>query len=195
MGIIEVAGALVTGVMSGGATGLIGLLIQGWSESRKRAQDIELLKVQHLQTLELRKIDAEQQVKMATMDAASAERLAELEAMARADESANASLRASYDHDRATYLDSDAQKKSRVARWMMGLVDFTRGIIRPGITAYSMVILSALALWVQNLFLQKQIVLTPDQTFKLVMEVIGTITYITTTSVVWWFGARANQKK
>lgn len=193
--LLEAVGSIVTGVMSGGATGLIGLVIQGWTEARKRAADIELMKVQHQQTLELRKLDIEQQIKMAEMQTASQERVAEIDAMARASESADAALRASYDHDKATYLDKRAQMKSRTARIMMAFVDFTRGIIRPGITAYSMVILSALALWVQNLFMQKQVVLTNDQTFKLVMEIIGTITYITTSSVVWWFGARANQKK
>jgi hypothetical protein len=78
--ILEVAGALISGVLSGGATGLLGIVIQQWGDNKKRAHDLELIKQQHMQTLELRRIEGEQALQMATVSAESAEKLAEIQA-------------------------------------------------------------------------------------------------------------------
>lgn len=187
--LLEVAGALVSGVLSGGATGLLGILIQQWGDNKKRAHDLELIKQQHMQTLELRRIEGEQALQMATVSAESAERLAEIQAAAKLEESASDDYRASVANDKATYLAPEAQKAWYVVA-ALGFVDFLRGIIRPGITIYSMVLLTLLLYWVHDMWQRSQIVLTPDDSKKLMMEVIGTTTYLVITTTVWWFGRR-----
>lgn len=189
MSIAELAGSLITGVLSGGATGLLGILIQQWGENKKRRHDLELLKQQHTQTLELRRIEGEQALQMATVSAESAEKLAEIQAAARLEESASDDYRASVASDRATYSSLDAQKVWYVAA-AMGFVDFLRGIIRPGITIYSMVLLTLLLYWVHDMWSRSLLVLSPDDTKKLMLEVVGTTTYLVITTTVWWFGRR-----
>ena len=189
MSIVELAGSLITGVLSGGATGLLGILIQQWGDNKKRTHDLELLKQQHTQTLELRRIEGEQALQMATVSAESAEKLAEIQAAARLEESASDDYRASVASDRATYSSPEAQKVWYVAA-AMGFVDFLRGIIRPGITIYSMVLLTLLLYWVHDMWSRSLLVLSQDDTKKLMLEVVGTTTYLVITTTVWWFGRR-----
>lgn len=195
MSLIDIASSVISGVLSGGATGLLGVLLQQWGEHRKRAQEIEVLTLQHAQAVELRRLDQEQQLRIAGLEAANAERLAELDAMARADESASADYRSSMQADRATYLDAGAQQASRVARWMMAAVDFLRGIIRPGATIYSLALLTMLLIWVHDLWLRSGAQLTQAQQMQITMEIIGTCTYLAVTCTVWWFGVRPAARK
>ena len=60
--IAELLGTVVTGVLSGGATGLIGIALQQWGDSRKRADDLARLRLEHEQTRELARIEADRQL-------------------------------------------------------------------------------------------------------------------------------------
>lgn len=193
--LLEIASSLLTGVFSGGATGLLGILIQQFGDAKKRASDLEVLRENNKLTLELAAREAENKLKAAQIDAASAERLAELDAMARADATASGDYRASMKADRATYLDKDSQRRSKFATWLMAIVDFTRGIIRPGITVYAMVLQTLLLYWVHDMMLRSQTPLATDLQSKLIMEVVGTTSYLVTTCTVWWFGVRPAQRK
>lgn len=186
---MDILATIFSGVLGGGATGLLGILIQQWGEHKKRGHDLDVMRQQHLQTLELSRQENEQKLQLANVTTASAERLAEIQAAARAEEMSSEDYRASMDNDRARYLSPEAQKNWFVIV-MMGIVDFMRGIIRPGITLYGMAILTMLLTWVHDMWLRSQLNLSPDDTKKLVMEIVGTATYITVTSVVWWFGRR-----
>jgi hypothetical protein len=189
---IEGLMTILTGGALGSITGLLGTLITKWDESRKRQADIELARVQGQQTRELVKLEQAHALQLAGLNAASQERLADINAMAKAEEQAGLDFRASHDSDRARYLAPEAQANSRLARWAMGAVDFLRGIIRPGATIYGYVLLTYLLVWVQQLYAEKALQLTPEQTLKLATEVIGTVTYLATTCATWWFGVRAN---
>jgi hypothetical protein len=193
--ILEVISALAGGGVLGGLTGLVGSIVTKWDESRKRDADyrIELLRAE--QTRELVKLDQAHALALAGLNAASQERLADINAQARADESASADYRAAIDADKATYSTPGAQESSRLVRWMMGVVDFLRGIIRPGITIYSMVLLTILMLWVQSMYQSKALSLTTEQTQKLALDIIGTVTYLASTTVTFWFGVRPSGKK
>jgi hypothetical protein len=189
MGVLEIAGSVLTGVMSGGATGLIGIALQQWGDIKKRAHDLEVIKQQHLQTKELKELDNQRDLQMATVSAESAETLANIQAMSRVEEMNSEDYRASIASDRATHLSPEAQKHWFVIA-MMGIVDFFRGMIRPGITIYCMVLLTMLLFWVRDMWQRSQIELTADDSRKLMMEVITTTTYLVVTTVVWWFGRR-----
>lgn len=195
MTIIDIAGSVVSGVLSGGATGLLGVLLQQWGDHRRRGQEIEMLRLQHAQAIELRRLDQEQQLRIASLDAASAERLAEIDAMARADESAASDYRASLQADRATYLDPAAQQASRAARLAMATVDLLRGIIRPGATIYSLCLLTLLLMWVLDIWQRSGAAITQAQQMQITSEVIGTVTYLAVTCTVWWFGVRPAARK
>lgn len=194
-----------SGVVSGGATGLLGMGIQIFADIKKREHDLLLLAAQNTQALELRKIDAAQEKELATLSAESADRLATLQAQARADETTSADYLASHASDRATYLAVSAQdiplpsagpwavRAAVMTRVLMALVDTFRGIIRPGVTLYSMVLLTLMLYWVRDLYDRAGLRMTDGQAMQLAGEVISTTTYITTTVVVWWFGRRPEQ--
>lgn len=187
--LLDVFGALVGGVMSGGATGLLGIALQQWGDIKKRQHDLEMLKQQHLQTLELRRIEGENTLKLASVNAESAERLAEIQFAARAEEMASSDYRASVENDKATYLAPSSQNAWYVVA-MLGFVDFLRGLIRPGATIYSFVLLTMLLFWVHGMWQDSKLVLTPEDAKRLSMEVITTVTYLVVTLSTWWFGRR-----
>lgn len=186
---VEIAGSVLSGVLSGGATGLIGIAIQQWGDHKKRTHDLDVLKQQHAQTIELKTLEGNQAEKMAQMGAESAERMAEIQAAARADEAASADYRASMDNDTTRYLPAGAKLNPFVVV-MLGIVDFMRGIIRPGITIYCMVLLTMLLFWVHDMWTRSLLPMTGDDTKKLAMEIVTTTTYLVVTTTVWWFGRR-----
>ena len=109
-------------------------------------------------------------------------------------------------NDKATYLSAGAQDWAKVSGWWprlvtglvvlaMSLVDFLRGLIRPGATAYTLALQTALLWWVGDLYRQRQLTLSAGQQAELVMLVVGTTSYLCTTCVVWWFGARPQSRR
>lgn len=211
--ITELIGTAVSSILSGGATGLLGIVITKFFESRKQAQDLEVLKLNMQNAVDIRRIELESQERLATRSAEEREAIASMDAVARETEAQERSLNASYAADRATYsapsvqeIPAELLKGSRFARvlavmsafsarMLLLFVDFTRGMIRPGMTIYTMYLLTCLMLWVQLLFNTSKMELTPPQILELVMQVVGTITYLSVSLATWWFGLRPASTK
>lgn len=204
---LELLGAILTGILSGGATGLLGVLLQRYFDYKKAQQDLEVLKLNLANAKELRQMELEAQERQAQLSAETQQRLAELDTQAREFEAQERSYQASIAGDKATYVDGGTitQLGASASRWqrfvaglvalMLGSVDFFRGSIRPGVTTYSMVLLTLLLIWVRDLYMRSQLQLTAAQAHELAQQIVGTATYITTTSVVWWFGVRGQSQR
>lgn len=190
---MELLTTIFTGVLGGGATGLLGVLLQRYFDNKKVKADIELTRLQLEAALKTRQTELEAQERMAGRAADAAALQATLEAQTREAEAAERSYQASVQADRATYIAPAAQEHSRVVRWAMGLVDAVRGLMRPGITAYTLYLLTAVMLWVRDLYVRTGLQMTPEQLHRLAMDTVGTIFYLATTCVVWWFGVRPAQ--
>lgn len=186
----DIISSIITGVLGGGATGLLGVLLQRFFDWRKQSIDLELLKLQNKHAVDLQTLELEARAKAAAMSAAAQQAMAELDLQARVDASAAADYAASHQADRATYLDPDAQKTGWFARIAMAIVDFLRGIVRPGGTIYLMAVTTAMFWWTTELAKQHGVQLSAEQVLGLQMRVIETILYLVTTSWVWWFGVR-----
>lgn len=193
--IIETLIGGIAGGGLGGITGLFGAGLQLWGESAKRRHELEILRERNQQVIALKAADDAQQIKLAEMSAAAQERMAEIQAEVRVNELASSDYAASMASDKATYLDASAQQGSRVARWLMAIVDFLRGIIRPGATAYALALNSALLWWLFDMVERSRITLSADLTNRLVVEIIFGTTYLISTCVTWWFGARPAARK
>lgn len=211
--ITELISTAISSVLSGGATGLLGIIISKFFESRKQAQDLEVLKLNMQNAIDVRRIELEAQERLATRSAEEREAVASLDAVARETEAQERSLNASYAADRATYSMPSVQEippellrgsrfartlavlSSFSARVLLLLVDFTRGMIRPGMTIYTMYLLTCLLLWVQLLFNTSKLVLDSDQVLNLVAQVVDTITYLSVSLATWWFGLRPASSK
>jgi hypothetical protein len=122
-------------------------------------------------------------------------RSAELDAKAKADEAAARGYIASVDSDRATYLDPKAQSRSKFARIMMTIVDSVRGLIRPVLTIYLVVIATVMFYWARNLATPGGVsIVDTVKAVEIVKSIIDTLLYLTTTCVVWWFCVRPTAK-
>ena len=162
----EVAGA----VLSGGVTGLLGTGLSFITDFFKRRQA-------HAQELELRRLDME----FAQIEAAGIERAAQIEADGERDRAAWSALEQSYREA--------AYRWSRPGDgWLMKLVDFTRGMTRPGLT-FLFVILTGTIYF--SLGTDSGITEWEGVRWK----IIETVLYLNTTCVLWWFGARQLAKQ
>lgn len=188
-------------VLGGGATGLLGVLFQKYFDYKTKQADIELVRVNNeharlLAEMDMRKAERAAQATEHVADAqAEAQvRTAEQEAIAKAEEAAAKQYIASMEQDRATYLDAQAQSRSRFARIMMTIVDSVRGLIRPVLTLYLVVLATVMFYWARDLAGQ-QSALSADAAGAIVVQIVNTLLYLASTCVVWWFGVRPTQKE
>lgn len=190
----EILGTLLTSVVSGGATGLIGVLIQRWFDLKTKDRDIQIIELNHENALALAQLESER----AWMRAEADKSIAQEDREARETEADSRSLVASFEADKATYLEKGVQlKKGKLAgliTFMMALVDFTRGILRPGMTIYLCGLVTVMFMWVRELAEQYGLKLTPDQVMQLIVQIIATILYCFVVTTTWWFGTRPPKK-
>lgn len=189
----EIIGSILTSAVGGGATGLLGVLLQRWFDHKKAVNDRELVKLQLDAARETRQMELEAQERMASKAADVQALQAQLDTQAREAEAAERSYVASVESDRATYSAPQSQERSRLVRWAMGFVDAVRGLMRPGITAYTLWMLTVVFLWVRGLYEQIGLMMTVDQVHALTKTAIETIVYLAVTTTVWWFGVRPGQ--
>jgi hypothetical protein len=187
---LEIIGMIFTGVFSGGATGLLGVLLQRYFDFKNRQQDIEIVKLNLANSIELSKMESERL--KTRLD--SERDIAEIEGRTEEYVSDNKLIEASYENDQASYIDKEALRKPGKAAGfvlvIMGIVDFLRGILRPGMTIYLCVVVTMMFFWARDLMQQNNTLLTASALESLVMQIITTILYVFTTASVWWYGAR-----
>lgn len=187
---LSILGTILGGVLSGGATGLLGVLLQRFFDYKSKSQDIELHKLNLANTIELSKLESERAFIRAEVE----RQQAELDAIARETEADSRNLVASYENDRAAYLTPGAQLGKGfwpgTIRFMMALVDFMRGILRPAMTAYLCGLVTIMFLWVREVAANANLTLTSDQAVQIMLTIISTILYVFTTCATWWFGSR-----
>jgi len=195
----EIVGTIVGGIFSGGATGLIGVLIQRYFDYQHRNQDIETLKLNHANSIQLATIESESAKRRAEADEAIASSNKDA-AIGVAEADADAKMfSASFENDTAKYLAPESQKRPGFAGaavvLMMGIVDFVRGILRPGMTIYLCILVTMMFLWVKDLSSKYGVYMTADQAMQIQLQIISTITYVFTTCSTWWFGSRPPKKQ
>lgn len=192
---LDLLGMLVSGVLSGGATGLIGVGIQRWFDYKNRQQDIEIVKLNLANTVELSKLESDRARIQADISLTESNNNLEM-SLALADSEA---LQASIAADSTQYLDKAAQRKrgwvANLVTLMMATVDFTRGMLRPGMTIYLCILVTAMFTWAQELAAAHGVNITASQVSDLINQIIATVLYVFTTITLWWFGSRPAKTK
>lgn len=186
---LTILATLISGVLSGGATGLLGVILQRYFDLRGRDKDIALLELQHRQALALAQIESERAAMRAQADFDIADRAAE----ARESEADSRSLVASFEADRAQYLDKGSQRGSKFAVFCFTVVDTVRGLIRPILTAYLVGLATVMFLWARQLAGDASI--TQEQAVNLIGQIVATILYLATACTLWWFGSRPPKQR
>jgi hypothetical protein len=174
----------IASILSGGVTGIIGSVAQGIFAYKSKQLDVELQKQKYSNELELRKADA---VIMA-QEWASRTSIAQTEATAQIDSEDSKSFHAALTSEPQRYAEGTLTSKQN---WMMVILDFIRGIIRPGLTLYLCGITTAIYFHAKSLMGTDMI---SAQAYELVTQIVNTILYLTTTCVLFWFGTRNKQK-
>ena len=148
-------GEAIVALLSGGATGLLGTALTGVLGFFKQKQA-------NKQMLQMREMD----LKEIELEAASAEKRMALDAEREA-------LSGSY-ADARTFI-SKGMELTKGQKWIVVFVDLVRGLMRPAITIYFMVM--AFSIYGVDDDLTR-----------------ATILYISTSTILWWFGTRPNEK-
>lgn len=150
---------LLMTLLSGGATGILGGVISGVTKAYQKKQE-------HKQAVELRKVDM-QIMEMESRNAMSVKAM----------DTDSEMLQASYKAD--THQFTKNQELTKGQLWFMVLLDFFRGMMRPGTIFF---LLSCCVFFY----------LTEP---PLREQITHTVLYLTTTAVLWLYGARQTEKR
>lgn len=181
---LELFGQGLLAIVSGGATGILGVGIQRLFDHWKRKQDLDQLKAQHQHEQSMRQID----VQLMREEWAQRVKVAEVEAAGKEAVSANEAFAASFALEPKRW--SEGVKPGKVGGFLLILADVTRAIIRPGLTLY--LAWQAHMLYEQN---RAFVALLDPSTNREVIgglhqQIVLTLLYLFTTCVLWWFGTR-----
>lgn len=177
---LELLGTVVSSVLGGGATGLLGVIFQRFADYKNRQLDIQLEAGRQAHELALREADA----KIMAQEWAARTQVAQVEAEGQAAIADASALAASYKLEPTQY--STGVKPSRGQAWLLILLDVFRGSIRPGLSVYLCILATVVYLEARKYVGP----MSADQSYEMVKLIIGTILYLWTTCVLWWFGTR-----
>lgn len=173
MGVVE---TFFSSIISGGVTGLLGVAVQRFCDYKNKQLDIEVAKERMSHELLLRKADAE----ILEKEYAARVSVADIEADSKAfSASFNEPIRFS---EKVKYTESQG--------WLMVILDFIRGIVRPGLTVYLCILTTLIYMETREYTGQN---INEEKAFELMEMIVGTVLYLTTTCLLWWFGVRNKQ--
>jgi hypothetical protein len=182
---LELLGLVFGNIFSGGATGLIGVILQRYADFKNKQLDMQLESQRHANAVALRKVDAE----IMQQEWAAKTELAKTEAAGReAVEDAKA-FAESFKLEPERY--SDGVKPTAGQGWILVLLDAFRGCIRPLLTVYLCALMTVV--WVQASGVLNKEDLDAAAALDVWKMVVGSILYLSTTCILWWFGTRNKQ--
>lgn len=182
MDILSTLGSIVTG----GATGIIGVVAQRAFDAWNKKQELDKLRAQWDHEAVMKDKDA----LIMQQEWASRTKIAATEADAAKDVAESNAFSESLKAQSVVY--SAGKQTGPFATAMLVLLDFISGAVRPALTVYLCALTTYIWLQVRGLIgvdhhLDEATVLAMWKT------VIDTILYLTTTCVLWWFGTRNKQ--
>lgn len=169
-------------IVSGGATGLLGVVFQRIFDHWKLKQELDQMRERHAHDQAMKRIDIElmkeewaQRVKVAQVEGETAREVSDAQAFA-----------ASFALEPKMY--SQNVKPGKIGGFLLVLADVVRGIVRPGLTIYLAWIATAIY-WDSQRILASEL-LDEKAVHGLHQQIVFTLLYLFTTCVLWWFGTR-----
>ena len=154
---------ILTDLMFGGLTGLVGGIAQKVADYKTKKLELEMLQKKTEAEIQLRRVDAE----IMAQEWAARTKVAEIE-------TASADFKASFNEP---VLYSEKVTPTVRQGWLLVLVDFLRGFVRPFLTLYLVVVTTVMYLRTDGGAINAQ-------------SVVDTILYLSVTACTWWFGSR-----
>ena len=174
---MEILFGLFSSILSGGATGLIGIIIQRIADYKNKQLDMQEKVAQRAHEMAL--TTAEWQGKLT---------VAKEQGDAARDVADSGALAASYQGAFERFASWDMKREPWYFKMWMVALDFARGIVRPALTVYLCVLTTLIYFQAKGLVAAED--LTAEDALKLQVRIVETILYLTTTCVLWWFGTR-----
>jgi len=182
-----------------------GTIVGGVVNAVKDWQEMKDRQAQREHEKEMRKLDQEElrlenelAIKKTEAEFTGKANLATIEAQAAAEIAASQLQQAAYQHDKTSYSDLALKGLNgllgSIASFLLVCVDVVRGMIRPMLTFY-LVVVSTLIAWHLFQLLNGMNFLTAAEAFNLFDEVIKSLTFLTACAVTFWFGSRPHSKK
>lgn len=175
-------GTLVSSVMGGGATGLLGIVLQRFADYKNRQLDIALEKSRSEAEVARRNAD----LALIKEEYAGKVRMAQEETTA-AREVADSNAFAKSLFTEPTRYSSDKGLTTN-QQWLLVVLDFIRGVVRPLLTVYLCVLTTYIWWQVRQLLAVED--LDAQNVLLVWQKVVDTILYLSTTCILWWFGTR-----
>lgn len=186
MSLLSVVGDLAGSVLSGGVTSLLGVGLKSFFDFKNKKLDFE-------QALKMKEADA----KIMQQEWEARSKVASIEAAGAAEVAATNAFAKSYDLEPKSYVTDMKAPTGKfgsviaaIVYMLLGILDFVKGIIRPGMALYLTVFATMTAAAVRTEL--KSHPITDDQAYTIAMQVVSTTLYLWTTCVLWYFGARNN---
>lgn len=179
---LTLLGTIFGSIFSGGATGLLGVIFQRFADYKNKQLDMQLENQRAANELLLKQAEAE----IMKQEWAARTQVAQIEGDTAKDVAASQAFAASFQMEPQRY--SEATKLTYGQQWVMVLLDVFRGFIRPALTVY-LCALTTMVYFQARALLGKED-LDIEQALELDKMIVGTILYLTTTIVLWWFGTR-----
>lgn len=185
---LEILGTAVGAIFGGGATGLLGVVFQRFFDWLNTREQLKLLQAKQSHELAMRAKDVELmdkewqgRLQVAQQEGADRRDVAETEAFA---------ATMLKEPERYSY----APTLTPWQQWIMVLVDALRALVRPGLTIYLCALTTYVWMQVRALLVLEDAAKASD-ILDIWKMVVGTILYLTTTVVLWWFGTRNKQQQ
>lgn len=175
----------IASVLSGGVTGLIGTVTQKVFEYKTKQLDIELQKSKFANEIELKKADAA----IMAQEWQARTQVAQIETAGASDVQDGKAFAAALTSEPQRYSTGNLTEKQN---WLMVLLDFFRGFIRPGLTLYLCFIATVLYYQARKLVPSAVPV---EESLAMVGKITDTLLYLFVTCVCFWFGSRGPKSK
>lgn len=189
----------------GGVTGLIGTIWSSYNQRKVRELEIEDKKAQR--SHELRMVEAETSAMIAETEARI--RVTETQVQGAVELQEAAAFEASQRMgNRKDFAESFMQRLFAAEGWarylsvpagillcvLFGASDFFKGVFRPAATAYLLGVSTWITWTAWDLLSAAGSALPPTRASLLVYDAMGTVMFLTTMAVSWWFGDRMHAK-
>ena len=170
---------LISGVLSGGVTGLLGAGISRWAEFKTK-------KLEFGHEARMKDID----LKIMAEEWSHRTQVASIEAGAKMEISADEAF-AKSSNEPQRY--SDEVRPTTAQGWVLVLIDAIRALVRPGLTFY-LAALTTYLYWDAHSIIGSGTMMGDDATL-LVNKITDTVLYLCTVCVTWYFGVRTRSKE
>jgi len=171
---LEILGSVVSSILSGGATGLLGVVAQRYADYKNKQLDFE-------HAVALKEIDS----KIMAQEYAAKESIVRIEAAGASDVADSKAFAESYSLEPPRYAVGNLTTGQN---WVMVLLDALRGAVRPVLTIYLCILVTIVYALAREKLRAED--LNAAQALELLSYIINTILYVWTTVTLWWFGTR-----